>query len=740
LLAPKPRRGACPGAAVGLAILLLALAGRAAPAEKGPEKQAREGMVFEVPAAITTEATNRLKSLLKGPLDRVAAGGGQFVLVLDFNPNQRRSDCEDFGACLSLARELRGLAKDKGVTTVAFVHGEVKRHSVLPVLACTQTVLSKDPEARLGKVTTGDRPLDKVERPAYEDVLEARAGGDRAALRKMFDAKGEGDTAWYTFADAEKLGINQAELNTLEAVLRHYNVPRTSPRRALDAIVCWRIPVEGEVNGRLRERVTRRVERALRGRANVIVLELRCGNGESGVAHQLGLYLARLNATRPNNPVETIAYVTREARNTAAFLALGCNKIVMQWEPPEGGRNDPEALRGADERGARLGDFEGYLKDHPRVKAAGQERAERLSEVGGQLAQDLVDVAKRQRYPAPLVEGLLRRELVVCQVKGRKANQANQIKSDPGARDFLAFASQKDYLDNKPDVEAAWQTVKAIKEENAYWTLTARQALDYGVATSLVKDFDGLCEVEGVVPQEVRVPDPEWLAGLAEFLCNPWVRVLLVMLGITCLILELKMPGVGLPGVIAAICFVLFFWSHSLAGQFTWLAILLFVLGLVLIGLEVFVLPGFGVAGISGILLVLLGLGLAAYGHWPQGSDEWMALSTKIGPFGLSLLGALAAVAVVVRYLPHIPVLNRLMHRPADEAGEADAEPDYPAHAELAALLGAIGVAATPLRPAGKTQFGDAFVDVVAEGGYIMPGARVQVIEVEGNRVVVKEV
>jgi membrane-bound serine protease (ClpP class) len=80
------------------------------------------------------------------------------------------------------------------------------------------------------------------------------------------------------------------------------------------------------------------------------------------------------------------------------------------------------------------------------------------------------------------------------------------------------------------------------------------------------------------------------------------------------------------------------------------------------------------------------------------------------------------------------------MHRPAEEQAEADTGADNPAHAELAALLGAIGVAATPLRPAGKTQFGDAFVDVVADGGYIPPGTRVQVIEVEGNRVVVKEV
>ena len=93
--------------------------------------------------------------------------------------------------------------------------------------------------------------------------------------------------------------------------------------------------------------------------------------------------------------------------------------------------------------------------------------------------------------------------------------------------------------------------------------------------------FEDLCEPEGVSPGDVQTADSDWLDGLAEFLRDPWTSVVLVMLGITCLILELKMPGVGLPGVVAAICFVLFFWSHSqLNGQITWLAILLFVLGL----------------------------------------------------------------------------------------------------------------------------------------------------------------
>ena len=147
-----------------------------------------------------------------------------------------------------------------------------------------------------------------------------------------------------------------------------------------------------------------------------------------------------------------------------------------------------------------------------------------------------------------------------------------------------------------------------------------------------------------------------------------------------------------------------------------------------------------GVAGISGILLVLGSLGLVAYGHWPRSNEEWVGFGQKIGPFGISILGALALAFILARYLPNIPYVNRLILKPHDEAGEFGDEMADSVHPDMAALLGAIGVAATPLRPAGKVQFGDDFVDVVAEGSYVLPGTRVQVVEIEGNRIVVKEV
>ena len=150
---------------------------------------------------------------------------------------------------------------------------------------------------------------------------------------------------------------------------------------------------------------------------------------------------------------------------------------------------------------------------------------------------------------------------------------------------------------------------------------------------------------------------------------------------------------------------------------------------------EIFVIPGFGITGISGIGLVLVAWagGIAKKPETTQ--SGWnSARPSPVRPEH----GGGSAGAAIVWYLPHIPYANRLVLAPPDEGVEAGEEAGpSPRHV---ALLGAIGEAATTLRPAGKARFGDEFVDVVAEGSYVHPGSRVQVIEIEGKRIVVKEV
>jgi hypothetical protein len=107
------------------------------------------------------------------------------------------------------------------------------------------------------------------------------------------------------------------------------------------------------------------------------------------------------------------------------------------------------------------------------------------------------------------------------------------------------------------------------------------------------------------------------------------------------------------------------------------------------------------------------------------------------------LVGMIAATALaflIARYLPNIPYANRLMLVPPGDKPGAEDEVVLPGAAQAAGLLGAVGTSVTVLRPAGTVRFGDQFVDVVTEGGYIPAGARIQVVEVEGTRIVVKEV
>jgi membrane-bound ClpP family serine protease len=713
------------------------------PAALPAEERRNAGLIASIPATITTEATSRLRSAVYGPLrryederNRDPKNIGGFYLICDFNLDNRDNASDDFGACLTLARYLRDLQKKQSIQVIAYIHGKVTRHTVLPVLACSEIIMSKDPPAALGKITEGDRPLEGLDREAYATIANQRYPA--VLIRKMYDRTvevikaqgayrdanekprphgdpvsglGPGETALYTFAQARDFGLCQAkERNSLDEVIKRYQLPPSSLYPPLDRIVAWRMVLKGPINGEMKERTQRRIGQALERKANLLILELACGGGDSQTAYELADYLTKLNDNR-REPVDTVAYVTSEARDTAAFLAFACNKIVMQREITKDGRQV--------QAGAHLGGFENYIREHPEREAV--------------IRRNLADIAVRKHYPAILAEGMLDRELHIVAVESTK---------EESARKFISEAELK--ADQQG--EQRWRSVGTVKpsnekEEGQYLTLTAERARDLGVARETAGSFEDVCELEVVSPGDVHTADSDWLDGLVDFLRDPWTSMVLVMLGITCLILELKMPGASLPGIISAICFLLFFWSHSqVSGQIVWLAFLLFVLGLLLIGLEIFVIPGFGVTGISGILLVLGSIGLVAYGHWPRSNEEWVGYGHALGPFTISILGAIVMAFVLARYLPHIPYINRLILKPRDEIGEVGDELADSIHPEMAALLGAIGVAATPLRPAGKVQFGDAFVDVVAEGSYVVPGTRVQVVEIEGNRIVVKEV
>lgn len=179
------RPAGLPALAAALAVLCGSVAGPSARAD------APAGLTVQVPAVITTDTATRLRTAVYAPQKRYEAErqrdgdkSGPFKLLCDFNPEGRPNATDDFGACSDLAEVIRDL-QEKGVRTRAYVHGEVSRQAVLPVLACGEIVLSADPPARFGRIVDPDRTLAVFERPAYEAMAKGRFS--LALVRKMYD-------------------------------------------------------------------------------------------------------------------------------------------------------------------------------------------------------------------------------------------------------------------------------------------------------------------------------------------------------------------------------------------------------------------------------------------------------------------------------------------------------------------------------------------------------------------------
>src|SRR4029079_18402046 len=165
-----------------------------------------------------------------------------------------------------------------------------------------------------------------------------------------------------------------------------------------------------------------------------------------------------------------------------------------------------------------------------------------------------------------------------------------------------------------------------------------------------IDTVDSLYATLGLEADKVRVARDDVLDRIAEFFREPFVSMALVVLGIIGLILEMKLPGTTIPGTIAAICFVLFFWAYSYVGEFTLLAVFLFLLGLVMIAVEVCGIPGFTFVGLTGIVLVLLSLGLVTLDRWPTGSQDWVNLGSTLTTFGFSVAVAIVGAIALAYY------------------------------------------------------------------------------------------
>jgi membrane-bound serine protease (ClpP class) len=693
--------------------------------------QEADGMVVNVQNPISGGAVTQIK----GAVDAARAVPRQNIkkVVFDFNPDGKDAATESYGDCYELAKYIRNL-RDNGITPIAFVHGKVTRHTVLPALACEDLIMAGG--SQIGEVSSKDRPADKAEQDYYQQLAGIGRGG---AVAKMYDkdvrlvqALYNGATIYvdlrkvqakdpafdvrvtnpnpipmgpgvelYGVEQAIKFGICKMQIDDLAELLRWYQITPTVSQLTGGFKAC-RVLVEGTIDTALRERIRRQIETAKAHKENLFffVIETTTG-GDPGAARELADDLLAL-VKDPNYKARAVAFVPGNAPDLAIFLAFACGDIVM--------------YKGSDPAGeAVLGDFEAIVNAPP-----AQRRNPDF------IQRNLEEVAEKAGQSKLLVRGLFDKNLEIVQARNNKT----------GDRQLMSGAE----LQAQPD--KAWVSESVIKPKGVLLKLNASKAKNLRVAKTVDnKDVSEVYALYGVEAKDVREAEPGWLDELATFLRRPAVSILLVIIGIAGLILELKAPGLVVPGVIAAVCFVLFFWSQTqLGGQLIYLAIMLFLLGLALVGIEIFLIPGFGVTGVSGILLILAGLVLAGLDRAPESTSDWVDLIGRLLRYGLTMAGAGVLAFLLSRYLPKIPYANRLMLVPPEDKPEADEASPLPGVEAAVSMLGQVGTATSMLRPAGLARFGDRYVDVVTEGDFVEPGTPIQVIEVEGTRIVVKKV
>jgi membrane-bound serine protease (ClpP class) len=258
-------------------------------------------------------------------------------------------------------------------------------------------------------------------------------------------------------------------------------------------------------------------------------------------------------------------------------------------------------------------------------------------------------------------------------------------------------------------------------------TMTTDEAVRVGYAIE-ARTFDTVLELLALGGADVVTTEPNWAESLVRFLTHPVVASLLLPLGMLGLFMEIKTPGFGFAGGFGFLALALFFGSHMIVGLAGWEDVLLLVLGVGLLGLEIFVIPGFGIAGILGLVCVGVAIFLALLGDL----RTWHDVMRATGTFASSLIMFAAALYLVVRQLPRgehrLGILLKATTTKEQGYRAGDARGD---------LVGAVGTALVDLRPSGSARFGQQRLDVVSESGFVPRGQQVRVVRADAYRVVV---
>jgi membrane-bound serine protease (ClpP class) len=465
---------------------------------------------------------------------------------------------------------------------------------------------------------------------------------------------------------------------------------------------------EGPIGSMLPQYLSRQLQRARKANADLIVVEIDSPGGE------LEASFACAELLKTVTWADLVVYVPEQAYSGAAITALGAKTIALAPS-------------------AKFGDAGPIFMDKNAMFRHAPEK------IRSALAGRIRELADSTGRPGTLAHAMVDMDWVVYEVKNRVTNKRSWMSEEEIQRQ---------------DDPGQWEKVAKVDESRKkyFLTVTGERAVELTLG-------DFLCDSREQLRKELHLADdwiiaePNWVDQTIIILNTRFVTGLLFVIGIIALFVEFSAPGIGIGGLTSGLCFTLFFWSRFLGGTAGWLEVMLFGLGILFLLMEIFVIPGFGVAGLGGVLLIFASVLMACQTHFvPSTPAEWaetgkwfvvMSIST-----GICVVGSLS----IIYYMGDIPFLRRLALTPpavdalslgvarlTAEKGGVELDPrSAPSTSAEGIALGDEGKADSPLRPSGKMSVGDQLVDVVTDGEFVDAGEAVRVVEIQGSRIVVR--
>ena len=371
-----------------------------------------------------------------------------------------------------------------------------------------------------------------------------------------------------------------------------------------------------------------------------------------------------------SSKVMTIAYINRRAISAGALISLSCEKIYMT----EGG------LIGA----ATAVDMSGKKGSEKVISFMREEMASTAEKTGRskEIARGMVD--EELTFTHLLLNG---DSLMVNDIEGRK--------------------------------------------EGKLISLTTEQAIKYKIADGKAGTITELIEALGYSESEIIENRENWSEKIVRFLTDPVVASLLTTFGFLGILFELQSPGWGIPGIVGLICLVLSLSASYIAQLATMSDMLFIITGLGLIMLEAFIIPGFGIVGISGIGVMLYGLYLLLIPDIPVGEE---VLGQAMDGFLIGLIGAVIGLYLLIRVLLKTNFWKQLTS-PENQIKEGVDKNLL----DWESFIGEVGSSETDLHPSGWVKIKGKRVFVVSEGDFIEKGEDVKVLSADGNRILVRK-